>query len=57
MNVKELIDILRAFPLDLPVVVDNEILTKENIYIKNEYYNGDGANPYCEIIDEVLCIE
>lgn len=57
MTVKDLIEILQAFPQDLPVVNDLGLIQTEDIRIKSEYYNGDYANPYCEVIDKVLYIE
>lgn len=57
MTIKELISVLQTFPMDLPVATDGGLLEKENIRIYKDYYNGDCANPNCEIIENVIYIE
>ena len=56
MTVKELIILLQSYPSDMVVTNDMGILEKEDIKIVKEYYNGDSANPNCEILENVLRI-
>ena len=56
MTVKELIILLQSYPSDIIVTNDMGILEKEDIKIVKEYYNGDSANPNCEILENVLRI-
>lgn len=56
MTVKELIILLQSYPSDMIVINDMGILEKEDIKIVKEYYNGDSANPNCEILENVLRI-
>lgn len=56
MTVKELIILLQSYPSDMIVTDDIGILEKEDIKIVKEYYNGDSANPNCEILENVLMI-
>lgn len=56
MTVKELIILLQSYPSDMIVTNDMGILEKEDIKIVKEYYNGDSANPKCEILENVLRI-
>lgn len=56
MTVKELIILLQSYPSDMVVTNDMGILEKEDIKIIKEYYNGDSANPNCEILENVLRI-
>ena len=56
MTVKELIILLQSYPSDMIVTNDLGILEKEDIKIVKEYYNGDSANPNCEILENVLRI-
>lgn len=56
MTVKELIILLQSYPSDMIVTNDMGILEKEDIKIVKEYYNGDSANPNCEILENVLRI-
>ena len=56
MTVSELIILLQSYPKDAIVVNDMGIVSKEDIYIQNEFYNGDNANPNCEILKDVVRI-
>ena len=53
MTVKELIEKLQEMPQDLPVYDFNyeEII---GCHVNDEFYNGDSANPKCEIITVVM---
>lgn len=57
MTVKEIIIKLQSYPQDMIVVNDCGIIEEDSFKIVEEYYNGDSANPYCEIIDKVLFLE
>lgn len=57
MTVSELIILLQSYPKDAIVVNDMGIISKEDIYIQNEFYNGDNANPNCEILKDVVRID
>lgn len=57
MTVAEFIRLLQEYPQDIPVVDDCGLIEPRDLKILKEYYNGDCANPNCEIIDEVLYIE
>lgn len=46
IRVGDLIDILQQYDLTLPIVIDSEWI--ENIYIEEEHYMGDSANPNVE---------
>ena len=57
LTVKELIEILQAYPSDMPVAIVYELdWDKDDIRIIKEFPKGDPANPKCEYIDEVLNI-
>lgn len=56
MTVGELIKILQSYPEDMIVVDDWGILGPADIRIEKEFYNGDSANPNCEILENVLLI-
>lgn len=57
LTVKELIEILQAYPSDMPVAIVYELeWDKSDIRIIEEFYNGDPANPNCEVINNVLNI-
>lgn len=47
MTVQDLIDILQEMPKDLPVMANYSDI--ENVYINDEHYFGDSANPNCEV--------
>lgn len=47
MTVKELIEKLSEFQQDLPVMVDYTDI--EKVYLNDEHYFGDSANPNCEV--------
>lgn len=51
MKVAELIAILSWMPKDYDVVVGNERITR--CFVNDEFYDGDPANPDCEIISVV----
>lgn len=57
MTVSELITLLQSYPKDAIVVNDMGIISKKDIYIQNEFYNGDSANPNCEILKDVVRID
>ena len=57
MTVSELIILLQSYPQDAIVVNDMGIISKKDIYIQNEFYNGDCANPNCEILKDVVRID
>lgn len=57
MTVSELITLLQSYPKDAIVVNDMGIISKEDNYIQNEFYNGDSANPNCEILKDVVKID
>lgn len=57
MTVKEMIIKLQSYPQDMIVVDDCGILEEDSFRIRENYYNGDSANPYCEIIDKVLYLD
>lgn len=57
MTIKDLIILLQSYPSDMIVTDDMGVLEKEDIYILEEFYNGDSANPNCEILYNVLKID
>lgn len=57
MTISELIILLQSYPKDAIVVNDMGIVSKEDIYIQKEFYNGDSANPNCEILKDVVRID
>lgn len=52
MTVKELIEELQTYPPDMFVVTygSNYIDEGMELHVIEEYFNGDYANPNCEII-------
>lgn len=56
MTVSELIILLQSYPQNAIIVNDMGIIQKEDIYIQDEFYNGDAANPNCEILKNVIRI-
>ena len=48
MTVKEMIIKLQSYPQDMIVVDDCGIIEEDSFRIRENYYNGDSANPYCE---------
>ena len=57
MNVKELIEKLQAYPSDMLVAIVYDLnWQEEDIRVIEEFYNGDAADPNCEIINNVLNI-
>lgn len=58
MLVKELIEILQAYPSDMSVIDScGESITADDIHCLKDYPKGDGASPYCENYDYVLKID
>ena len=55
INVGQLIEKLKEFPQDLPVVVDCDFI--ENFKIRDDWYLGDPASPYGCAECKVLIIE
>lgn len=53
MTVKELIKKLQEMPQDLEVY-DYSYEKVIGCHVNNEFYNGDSANPECEIITVVM---
>lgn len=47
MTVRELIEELQKFPNDLPVMVDYSEV--EKVYLNEEHYFGDSADPNCKV--------
>ena len=56
MTVSDLIKLLQSYPKDMIVVTDTGLLDERDLLIVQEYYNGDSANPQCEILNNVLKI-
>lgn len=56
MTVSDLIKLLQSYPKDMIVVTDTGLLEERDLLIVQEYYNGDSANPQCEILNNVLKI-
>lgn len=57
MTVRDLIEKLQSYPDDMIVVDDCGELTSNDIGVVEEFYNGDSANPNCEILKNVLLID
>lgn len=57
MTVSDLILLLQSYPKDMIVIGDFGLLEPCDIKIQSEYYNGDSANPNCEVLTNVLRIE
>lgn len=55
MNVGQLIEKLKEYPNDLPVVVDCDFI--EKIRIRDDWFLGDPASPYGCAECKVLIIE
>lgn len=56
MTVRDLISLLLSYPEDMIVVDDFGPIKEEYFKVVEEYYNGDSANPNCEILKNVLMI-
>ena len=56
MTVLGLIKLLQSYPPDMIVVTDCGLLETDDLIVIEEYYNGDSANPQCEILNNVLKI-
>ena len=53
-TVAEFIEVLKQFPQDLPIRIN---YTKETeIWVSEEFYDGDSANPRCPIIKAVVVV-
>jgi len=51
-TVAEFINVLKQFPQDLPIRIDYTKGTE--IWVSEEFYDGDCANPNCPIIKAVV---
>ena len=51
-TVGQFIDTLRQFPQDLPIRIAH--MPGADIWIEDEFYDGDPANPNCKIIEAVI---
>lgn len=43
MTVKELIDELEKYPIDMKVTDGSSVI--DEVFVKDEFYDGDSANP------------
>lgn len=53
-TVAEFIETLKRFPQDLPIRID--FMKGTEIWVDEEFYDGDSANPNCPIIKAVIVI-
>lgn len=53
-TVGEFIETLRKYPQDLPIRFAHE--KGVDIWIEEGFYDGDSANPNCEIIEAVIVV-
>ena len=53
-TVAEFIEVLKQFPQDLPIRID--YMKGTEIWISEEFYDGDSANPNCPVIKAVVVI-
>lgn len=53
-TVAEFIETLKRFPQDLPIRID--YMKGTEIWVDEEFYDGDSANPNCPIIKAVIVI-
>ena len=51
-TVAEFIEVLKQYPQNLPIRIDGE--QGADIWIDEEFYDGDSANPNCPIIKAVV---
>lgn len=53
-TVAEFIEVLKQFPQDLPIRID--YMQGTEIWVSEEFYDGDFANPNCPVIKAVVVI-
>ena len=53
-TVAEFIESLKQFPNDLPIRIGYE--EGAEIFVSDEFYDGDSANPNCPVIKAVVVI-
>jgi hypothetical protein len=53
-TVAEFIETLKEFPQNLPIRIDYSIGTE--IYVSEEFYDGDSADPNCPVIRAVVVL-
>lgn len=53
-TVGEFIETLKQFPQDLPIRID--FMEGTEIWVSEEFYDGDSANPNCPIIKAVVVV-
>ena len=53
-TVSEFIETLKQFPQDLPIRINS--MKGVEIFISEEFFDGDYANPNCPIIKSVVVI-
>jgi hypothetical protein len=53
-TVGEFIEVLKQFPQDLPIRID--YMKGTEIFVSEEFYDGDSANPNCPVIKAVVVI-
>lgn len=53
-TVAEFIDTLKQFPQDLPIRID--YMKGTEIWVSEEFFDGDPANPNCSIFQAVVVI-
>lgn len=53
-TVAEFIEVLKQFPQDLPIRIDN--MQGTEIWVSEEFYDGDSANPNCPVIKAVVVV-
>lgn len=54
MTVAEFIDLLKQFPQDLPLRIGYK--KGAEIYVSDEFYDGDYANPNCPVIRALVVV-
>lgn len=53
-TVAEFIETLKKFPQELPIRINYEPGTE--IFVSDEFYDGDYANPKCPVIQAVVVV-
>lgn len=53
-TVAEFIETLKKFPQELPIRINYEPGTE--IFVSDEFYDGDYANPKCSVIRAVVVV-
>lgn len=53
-TVAEFIETLKQFPQELPIRINYE--SGAEIFVSNEFYDGDCANPKCPVIRAVVVV-